>query len=246
MQDPSQDLDQVMVSHRHDTSMTKHPLPTSIPLTTGLLWWCLTSTAMACATSPQPQALPLHAPGTATHLIWPAVDEATGYLVWMQWRVPEGPVVRTQEITTAAPEMSIPASPEPWRPLMLQVELISLCGKAPAGVTRSKPTLLRQLQHDPMQSCSPVTGLQPVRGAASEDGGPAPAPYQQLQWTDQPGVRVEITWFDGHDGKPVDTAEASSSQMPWSVKTTPPTLIRAVRSCSAGRQSKPTYLLVSK
>ncbi len=184
----------------------------------------------------------MHATGAAATLSWPAVVGATGYLVWMQWRVPEGPVVKTLESSISAPEVSIPASPEPWRPLMLQVELVSLCGKEASALTKSTPALLRQLQFDPAQVCPPVDGLRPVRGPAAKDG--SPAPYQQLQWTDQPGVRVEITWFDGQDGKPVAKAEAQGPQTPWALHARPPALIRATRSCSAGRQSTPTYLLV--
>lgn len=222
--------------------MTKGLLSTSPPLTMCLAWASLASTALACSMPPQPSALPLHATGAATTLIWPAIAGAKGYMVWMQWRVPEGPVIKTLESSLGAPEVSIPASPEPWRPLMLQVELVSLCGKEASALTKSPPALLRQLQFDPAQVCPPVDGLRPVRGPAAKDS--SPAPYQQLQWVDKPGVRVEITWFDGQDGKPVAKAEAQGPQTPWALQARPPALIRATRSCSAGRQSTPTYLLV--
>lgn len=231
-----------MVSDTRDTPMTKGIRSTSSPLTMCLAWAFLATTAVACPTPSPPIGLPMHALGAATTLSWPAVASATGYLVWMQWRVPEGPVVKTLESSITAPEVSIPASPEPWRPLMLQVELISLCGKEPSALAKSIPALLRQLQFDPAQACPPVDGLRPVRGTTTTDGGPAP--YQQLQWTDMPGIRVEITWFDGQGGKPVAKAEAQGPQTTWALQARPPALIRATRSCSAGRQSTPTYLLV--
>lgn len=233
-----------MVSLKRDTSMTIDLLSATSPLSMCMAWIGLATTAMACSTPPRPDALPMHAPGLATALKWPDVLGAKGYMVLMQWKAPEGPVVKTLETSIGAPEVSIPASPEPWRPLMLQVELVSLCAKEAGDVSRSPPALLRQLQFDPAQLCSPVEGLRPVRGPSGQDG--SPAPYQQLRWADQPGGRVEITWFDGLNGKPLAKAEAQGPQAPWALPARPPALIRATRSCSAGRQSTPTYLLVPR
>jgi len=69
------------------------------------------------ASEPRPELLPTYSSGAAMVLAWPAVPAVAGYSLWAQWRVPEGEVIRTLELSASEPRVALPASPQPWHPL---------------------------------------------------------------------------------------------------------------------------------
>ena len=81
---------------------------------------CLAAVApvlsQACP-EPRPELLPTYSSGAAMVLAWPAVPAVAGYSLWAQWRVPEGEVIRTLELSASEPRVALPASPQPWHPL---------------------------------------------------------------------------------------------------------------------------------
>jgi hypothetical protein len=188
--------------------------------------------------APQPPSLPLHANGAPIDLRWPPIAEASAYTLWAQWRIPEGPTVQTVELSMQEPRVALPASPEPWRPLTLQVELRSRCSVNELSVH----AVLHQLQFNPASACPPVEALEPVRGAAAAAEGKPP--YQWLRWRGRPDERFEITWFDGATGRPLHSREVQGRQVAWPTATVALVLIRAIRSCAAWRSSPAAYLLV--
>jgi hypothetical protein len=194
---------------------------------------CGAQGAWACATPAVP-APPLHANGASLTLAWPAVESASRYRVWAQWRVPEGEVIRTLELVVNAPAIELPPSPQPWRPLTLQVEVSSQC----AGNAASPVAVRHQLQYDRGTACPVVEGLEPLRNASP------PAAWEQLRWKGRAGEHFSIAWFDGKNGRPLHETEVHGVQTAWPASVSTPALVRATRSCAEGRPSTAAYLWV--
>ncbi|MDC6170015.1 hypothetical protein [Paucibacter sp. XJ19-41] len=164
--------------------------------------------------------------------------------MWAQWRVPEGEVLRTVELAGAEPQFVVPASPQPWRLLSLQIELQSRCAPSTPGVALaavSAPRVLHQFQFDPAQACPRVEGLAPVRDRSESGRGPH---YAALRWQARPDERFEIAWFDAESGRPLHRDEVQGDRAPWPTGLATPVLVRATRACAAARPSTAEYLLI--
>ena len=187
--------------------------------------------------SPEMAAWPAHAEGQRLRLQWQAVPEAEAYLVWAQWRVPEAEVVHTLEQTTSEAALDLPASPEPWRLLKLQVELISLC----KGGQRSKPTVLRQFQGDSKASCpAPLLaeGSAPVRDKA----------HALIRWQARDRDSLALRWSPVDGASNTATTEAvllgPSLRLPLDGAPAGPLLIQAQRLCADKQRSAASYWLL--
>lgn len=208
------------------------------------------SLAMACQAagaceSPNVQPLSMHSTGQVSTLAWPAVPGARTYSLWAQWRVPEGEVLRTVELSSAEPVFEVPASPQPWRLLKLQVEVQSRCGPGAlatpgAAPVVSVPRVLHQFQVDPARVCARVDGLAPVRGGA----GAGSRRYVAVRWQATPDEGFEIAWFDGRSGQALHRDEVQGGEAAWPAGIVTPVLVRATRACGAARSSTAEYLLI--
>lgn len=246
-----------MLPIQDDVSMKFRTSESALAAATILAVSCLSMTTKAqaqwpdtfplsnCLSPPAIPALPLHGDGSSITLHWPVHPSSKGHTLWAQWRVPEGPVVKTfeQQLESSATTMTLPPSPQPWRHLMLLVELTRQC-QDENGTTwlHSAPAEIRQLQFSAQHACPPVGGL---ARTAIAIGAPAPdtAPTAQnaLRWQGQPQETFEITWFDTTGHRVLFQAEVTGAAVGWPASVQGGSLIRARRSCGEGRWSKPEY-----
>lgn len=190
---------------------------------------------------------PVHGDGSAMQLVWNSPPTGSRTSVWAQWRIPEGPVLRTHESSHTGNEASLPESPQRGRPLMLQVEVTRTC---PDGAI-SPPVLLRQLQYDPSHACPPVNGLKwahrrkaPPREAVKlpvADDAPS-----VVSWRQFPGIGlILITFFDAQ-GRSLGPEQVrrpeEGNELSLPTSSAIPHLIRARRQCEAELSSTASYL----
>jgi len=187
--------------------------------------------------SPILAAWPAHGEGQGGALQWRGPAEAEGFQIWAQWRVPEAEVVHTLEQTVSAAEFPLPPSPEPWRLLKLQIEIVSLC----KGGLRSRPALLRQFQSAPTSSCQPP--------ALAEGVSPQRADSQlQLRWQARDTESLALRWSlvgeaSARSSSPEVVVLGPELRLPLEAPQEP-LLVQAQRLCSAKQRSAVSYWLV--
>lgn len=175
-----------------------------------------------------PEPVATASAGAGFDLQWQAVAGGVAYRVWAQWRIPEGAAVHTHELQVAAPPTRIPPSPMPWRPLVLSLEVQTLCTSGAS----STPGTARQVQFDPASACPPPQGLQADRAA------------RHLRWEATPSERFVVAWYSPADGRLLQHDEDAGPASAWPPAASGPLLAQVSRACAAGRRSAPAYLLV--
>lgn len=185
--------------------------------------------ATACQTPVLEGLLPDYSNGESVRLRWSSATGARLYLVWAQWRVPEGEVIHTHEASVTEPAVQLPPSPARWRPLKLTIELRGAC----EGGTISQAAQLRQLQFDAQEeaACPPVDGLRFNRGSG------------ELVWRGGVNDRIQLSFHQPGSGQLLEQRVVSGALLEWPAKVIRPTIIRAIRACGEVQRSRTTYLL---
>lgn len=246
-------------------SCTKPPPKCSFTLFAGVVLVHTFALATALATnasagSPQSTALPthcnvpevstvlpLHGDGASMQLVWNSPPAGSRTSVWAQWRIPEGPVLRTHESSHTGTEASLPESPQRGRPLMLQVEVIRTC---PDGAV-SPPVVLRQLQYDARHACPPVDGLRWVHRRTTPPLAAVNLPVADdrpymVSWHQLPGMGLILIAFFDALGRPLGPEQVrrpeEGNELLLPTGPAAPHLIRARRQCEAELSSTASYL----
>lgn len=165
--------------------------------------------------------------GRASTIQWTELDNVAALVVWARWQVPEGETVETFETQAMPGRVEIPASPAPWRPLKLLLQVKARCQDG----SESPSITMTQLQYAEDSACPAVVDVRIEAG-------------QVVTWKGGAGERFEVTWFHASSGQLHRREQVSAARVQAPIDRTGRLLMGVARTCGGERRSATAYHLL--
>lgn len=181
----------------------------------------------ACALDAPALQLEPYGDGRASSVQWTTFDDVVALVVWARWQVPEGETVETFETQTMPGRVVVPASPAPWRPLKLLLQVKARCRDG----SESSSITMTQLQYAEDAACPPVVDVRIETG-------------QVVTWKGGPGERFEVAWFQASTGQLHRREQVNAARVQAPMDGTGRLLMGVARTCGGERRSATAYHLL--